>query len=170
MCAQALEAARMATKSANSPFFLELLSSYKEAETAFEKICKLNDKTLPAELSNLTSLLAVIRNKGTFHYFDHKDETLAKWLQESLLKRVSSGLKEGPAMISDDDGMTRYAFADDLYGDAFFRRILRADLSSEQALNDAIERNTTMLTDIAMDIRVVGDNLGKELLMRYPID
>lgn len=47
-----------------------------------------------------------------------------KWMQEHLQRRVKDGRTEGSALLSDKDWMTRYAFADDVFAEVFFREIL----------------------------------------------
>ncbi|MEZ4536959.1 MAG: hypothetical protein R3D26_18480 [Cyanobacteriota/Melainabacteria group bacterium] len=72
------EAVAMASLCKDSAFFKDLISTHGEAELAFARIVQLTENPVSQDLKDLADLLARIRNKGTFHYYNGRDRHLAK--------------------------------------------------------------------------------------------
>lgn len=168
MCAQTISAISMAPVCRNSLLFRQCLSVHSDAEEAFERILKMNENPVQDEYKNITHLLSRVRNKGMFHYYDSRDRHVANWLQAALEKRVESGKTTGSAFFSSAAFSTRFLYADEVFGEVFFHKILEADTSNEITLKQEIARLSRLLTDAASDVRVVGDTVGKILIDRFP--
>lgn len=169
MCAQTSEAILMAPVCQKSTLFTELIASYNPAEEAFQRILKLSEDPSPEKLKNLRKLLSRIRNKGTFHYYEEENTKLAVWLQEAVQHRTTLGKGVGAAVFSEDGLYDRYSFADDVFGEVFFRNILETDMTGEKTLQEQIIQLTTELTEVASDVRIVGDAVGKAMIDRFSI-
>jgi len=169
MCAQANEAILMAPLCRNSALFRQCIATHTLAEEAFERLLKLNQDPVPDESKDLAQLLSRVRNKGMFHYYSTRDRNIATWLQQAITYRARAGERRGVAIHSQDHLFTRYSFADDVFGEVFFRKILQANISDEQTVHHEIVRLSTLLVDAASDVRVVGDTVGKALVERFPL-
>ncbi len=167
MCAQTYEAICMAPVCQSLILFKRCIAAHQPAVEAFQRMLKLNEEPLPDEHKALLNLLRRVRDKGTFHYYSKRDKNVASWLQEALELRSAAGITRGTMIHSADHLFTRFAFADDVFAEVFFRKILQTD-TENQTLEQEIVRLSEVLTEAASDVRVVGDTIGKELLHRYP--
>ncbi len=66
-----------------------------------------------------------IRNRGTFHYFDHKHKVLHDWLEKAIVDVQAHGSSVGK-IVRNYGGPypDRFAFADEIFENVFTREVL----------------------------------------------
>lgn len=164
MFSLASEALAMVRPSSNSQLFMRAIATHGEAENAFERLLFLMTDN-STENQELNSMLARIRNKGTFHYYNERDPQLRQWMRSRLQCQVANGSRLGSAVF-DTHSTSRFIFVDDIFADVFFKDILL--LSGEaESMSSEIRNASEKLVGVASDIRVVGDTIGKALLDWY---
>lgn len=165
----AAEAISMCVLSEKSAFFNSLLATNPEALQTFMKLADLERKPVSEERRAINKTLQLIRNHGMFHYFDSGKPILRDWMQWALSQHVREFTDVGRASIDNTGDMTRFHFADDAFTMVFTRKLMECDVTDHEKSQARVSEVVENVATLALDVLVVGDHVGKELLRRFPL-
>jgi hypothetical protein len=166
-CSQAYEALKLCRPTKDSEI-MKLIRESEDAHETFVRLDKLNDAK-PKDNPD-RALLDRIRNQGAFHYYDWRDKHIPAWLQDAIQGLVADGHKRGE-ITEHENAPHRYGFADAAYNRMFVREIFDMRTPEDEPVSrEQMQRITSLVANLAMDVRVVAHEIGHALVKRYPLN